>query len=248
VTGVGANVSQLRPGDAVLGFCVGALAEYARAKADRVVPKPVRLSFEQAAAVPMAALTALQGLRDTGGLRAGQRVLINGAAGGVGTYGVQIAAALGAEVTGVCSTGNVELVRSIGATHVIDYTAEDFTDGRGHYDVILDNVGNRPLSQLRRALTPTGTLLLNGGGSPGHVIGALAPMARAVVTDRFVRQRLRPFLSKPNRADLLTVTGLIDTDRLTPVLDRTYPLAQTAEGLRHVERGHTRGKVVITVR
>jgi NADPH:quinone reductase-like Zn-dependent oxidoreductase len=248
VTAVGANVSQLRPGDAVLGFCAGALAEYARAKADGVVPKPARLSFEQAAAVPMAALTALQGLRDTGGLRAGQRVLINGAAGGVGTYGVQIATALGAEVTGVCSSGNVELVRSIGAAHVVDYTAEDFTDGRVRYDVILDNVGNRPLSRLRQALTPTGTLLLNGGGSPGHVIGALGPMARAVVTDRFVRQRLRPFLSKPNRADLLTVTGLIDDERVTPVLDRTYPLAQTAEGLRHVERGHTRGKVVVTVR
>jgi NADPH:quinone reductase-like Zn-dependent oxidoreductase len=248
VTAVGANVSQVRPGDAVLGFCDGALAEYARAKADRVVPKPARLSFEQAAAVPMAALTALQGLRDTGAVRAGQRVLVNGAAGGVGTYAVQIATALGADVTGVCSTGNVELVRSLGASHVVDYTSEDFTDGRVRYDVILDNVGNRPLSRLRRALTPTGTLLLNGGGSPGHVIGALAPMARAVVTDRFVRQRLRPFLSKPDRADLLAVTELIDEDRLTPVIDRTYPLAETAEGLRHVERGHTRGKVVITIR
>jgi NADPH:quinone reductase-like Zn-dependent oxidoreductase len=248
VTAVGANVSQVRPGDAVLGFCDGALAEYARAKADRVVPKPARLSFEQAAAVPMAALTALHGLRDTGAVRAGQRVLVNGAAGGVGTYAVQIATALGADVTGVCSTGNVELVRSLGASHVVDYTSEDFTDGRVRYDVILDNVGNRPLSRLRRALTPTGTLLLNGGGSPGHVIGALAPMARAVVTDRFVRQRLRPFLSKPDRADLLAVTELIDEDRLTPVIDRTYPLAETAEGLRHVERGHTRGKVVITIR
>jgi NADPH:quinone reductase-like Zn-dependent oxidoreductase len=247
VTAVGANVRQLQPGDAVLGFCAGALAEYARAAADRVVPKPARLSFEQAAAVPMAALTALQGLRDIGAVRAGHRVLINGAAGGVGTYGVQIATALGAEVTGVCSSANLELVRSIGATHVVDYTAEDFTDGRTQYDVILDNVGNRPLRRLRRALTPTGTLLLNGGGSPGHVIGALGPIVRAVVTDRFVRQRLRPFLSKPNQADLLTVAGLIDDNRLTPVLDRTYPLAETADGLRHVERGHTRGKVVITV-
>ncbi len=247
VTAVGANVSQLRPGDAVLGFCAGALAEYARAKADRVVPKPARLSFEQAAAVPMAALTALQGLRDIAGVRAGHRVLINGAAGGVGTCGVQIATALGAEVTAVCSSGNVELVRSIGAIRVIDYTAEDFTRGGAQYDVILDNVGNRPLSRLRQVLTPTGTLLLNGGGSPGHVIGALGPIVRAAVTDRFVRQRLRPFLSKPNQADLLTVTGYIDDNRLTPVLDRTYPLAETADGLRHVERGHTRGKVVITV-
>jgi NADPH:quinone reductase-like Zn-dependent oxidoreductase len=147
----------------------------------------------------------------------------------------------------VCSAGNQELVRSLGATHVIDYAAEDFTDGRVRYDVLLDNVGNRPLSRLRRAVTPTGTLLLNGGGSPGHVIGPLGPIVRAAVTDRFVQQRLRPFRSKPNRADLLTVTGFIDDGRLTPVLDRTYPLAETADGLRHVERGHTRGKVVITV-
>ena len=212
-----------------------------------MVPKPAGLSFEQAAAVPMAALTALQGLRDIAGVRAGHRVLINGAAGGVGTYGVQIATALGAEVTAVCSSGNVELVRSIGAIRVIDYTVEDFTRGGAQYDVILDNVGNRPLSRLRQVLTPTGTLLLNGGGSPGHVIGALGPIVRASVTDRFVRQRLRPFLSKPNQADLLTVTGYIDDNRLTPVLDRTYPLAETADGLRHVERGHSRGKVVITV-
>jgi NADPH:quinone reductase-like Zn-dependent oxidoreductase len=247
VTAVGSNVRQLRPGDTVLGFCAGALAEYARAKAEEVVPKPARLTVEQAAAVPMAALTALQGLRDVGGVRAGHRVLINGAAGGVGSFGVQIARALGAEVTGVCSTGNLELVRSIGATHVVDYTAEDFTAGRARYDVILDNVGNRPLGRLRQALTPTGTLVLNGGGSPGKIIGAIAPMARAAVTDRFVRQRLRPFLAKPNQADLRALTGYIDEDRLTPVLDRTYPMAAVADGLRYVERGHTRGKVVITV-
>ena len=247
VTAVGPNVRELRPGDAVLGFCAGALAEYARGKAEEVVPKPARLSVELAAAVPMASLTALQGLRDAGGVRAGHRVLVNGAAGGVGTFAVQIATALGAEVTGVCSTGNVELVSSLGATHVVDYTAEDFTDGRVRYDVILDNVGNRPLGRLRQALTPTGTLVLNGGGSPGRVIGAIAPMARAVVTDRFVRQRLRPFVAKPNQADLRTLTGLVDDERLTPVLDRTYPMAATADGLRHVEQGHTRGKVVITV-
>jgi NADPH:quinone reductase-like Zn-dependent oxidoreductase len=247
VTAVGANVRELRPGDAVLGFCAGALAEYARARADRVVPKPARLSVEQAAAVPMAALTALQGLRDVARVRAGHRVLINGAAGGVGTFGVQIATALGAEVTGVCSAGNRELVRSLGAVRAIDYAVEDFTDGRVRYDVILDNVGNHPLGRVRRALTPTGTLLLNAGGSPGHVIGPLAPIARAAVTDRFVRQRLRPFMSKPNRADLLTITGYVDDGRLTPVIDRTYPMAETAQALRHVERGHTRGKVVVTV-
>jgi len=247
VTAVGASVTELRPGDVVLGFCAGALAEYARAGADRVVPKPARLSVEQAAAVPMAAVTALQGLRDVGGVRAGHRVLINGAAGGVGTYGVQIATALGAEVTGVCSAANRELVRALGAVRAIDYAVEDFTDGRVRYDVILDNVGNHPLGRVRRALTPTGTLLLNAGGSPGRVIGPLWPIARAAVTDRFVRQRLRPFLSTPNRADLLAITGYVDDGRLTPVIDRTYPLAETAEALRHVERGHTRGKVVITV-
>jgi NADPH:quinone reductase-like Zn-dependent oxidoreductase len=247
VEAVGANVRHLRPGEAVLGFCQGAFAECARASADKVVPKPPGLSFEEAAAVPMAALTALQGIRDVGQVRAGHRVLVNGAAGGVGTYAVQIATALGAEVTGVCSTGNVELVRSLGAAHVIDYTTEDFTDGRARYDVILDNVGNRPLRRVRRALTPAGTLVLNGGGSPGRVFGAVGSLARAVLVNAVVRQRLRPFIAKPKRADLLTLTGLIEDGKLTSVLDRTYPLAETAEGLRRVEQGHVRGKVVITV-
>ena len=247
VEAVGANVRGLRPGEEVLGFCQGAFAEYARAEADKVVPKPASLTFEQAAAVPMAALTALQGIRDVGAVRAGHRVLVNGAAGGVGTYAVQIATALGAEVTGVCSSRNVGLVRSIGAAHVIDYTTEDFTDGRTHYDVILDNVGNRPLSRLRRALTPTGTLVLNAGGSPGRVLGAVGSILRAVVVNGFVRQRLRPFMAKQKREDLLTLTGLIEDGKLTPVLDRTYPLADTAEGLRRVEQGHARGKVVVTV-
>jgi NADPH:quinone reductase-like Zn-dependent oxidoreductase len=247
VEAVGADVRGVQPGDEVLGFCPGAFAEYARAKADKVVPKPAGLSFEQAAAIPMAGLTALQGIRDVGAVRAGQRVLINGAAGGVGSYAVQIAAGLGAEVTGVCSTGNLELVRSIGAAHVIDYTTEDFTDGRVHYDVILDNVGNRPLRRLRRALTPTGTLVLNAGGSPGRVVGAVGPILRAVAVNAFVRQRLRPLVAKQKRDDLLTLTALIEEGKLTPVLDRTYPLADTADGLRHVEQGHARGKVVITV-
>ena len=247
VEAVGANVRGLRPGEEVLGFCRGAFAEYARAEADTVVPKPVRLTFEQAAAVPMAGATALRAIRDVGGVRAGHRVLVNGAAGGVGTYAVQIATALGAEVTGVCSTRNVELVRSIGAAHVVDYTTEDFTDGRARYDVILDNVGNRPLRRLRRALTPTGTLVLNGGGSPGRVVGAVGSLLRAVAVNTFVRQRLRPLMARQKRADLLTLTGLIEDGKLTPVLDRTYPLADTAEGLRRVEQGHARGKVVITV-
>jgi NADPH:quinone reductase-like Zn-dependent oxidoreductase len=247
VEAVGANVRGLRPGEEVLGFCPGAFAEYARAEADKVVPKPVGLTFEQAAAVPMAGATALRGIRDVGAVRAGDRVLVNGAAGGVGTYAVQIAAALGAQVTGVCSTRNVELVRSIGAAHVVDYTREDFTDGRARYDVILDNVCNRPLRRLRRALTPTGILVLNGGGSPGRVVGAVGSIVRAVVVNALVRERLRLVPHEQKRENLLTLTGLIEARKLTPVLDRTYPLADTAEGLRHLEQGHARGKVVITV-
>jgi NADPH:quinone reductase-like Zn-dependent oxidoreductase len=231
----------------VLGFCPGAFAEYARAAADQVVPMPPGLTFEQAAAVPVAATTALRGLREVAGVRSGHRVLVNGASGGVGTFAVPIAAALGAEVTGVCGPGNVELVRSLGAAHVVDYTDEDFTERRGHYDVILDNVGNRPLSQLRRALTPTGTLVLNGGGSPGHVIGPLGPMIRAIAADRFARQRLRSLPFRLDRSELLAVTALIEDGKLAPILGRTYPLPDTAEGLRHVERGHARGKLVITV-
>jgi NADPH:quinone reductase-like Zn-dependent oxidoreductase len=247
VEAVGANVHGLRPGDEVLGFCPGAFAEYARAEADKVVPKPAMLSFEQAAAVPMAATTALRGIRDVGEVRTGHRVLVIGAAGGVGTYAVQIAAALGAEVTGVCSARNVELVRSIGAAHVVDYTTEDFTDTPARYDVILDNVGNRPLSRLRRALTPTGTLVLNAGGSPGRVVGAVGSILRAVAVNAFVRQRLRPLPSKQDRQELLTVTELVEEGKLSPVLDRTYPLSDTAEGLRHVEHGHARGKVIISM-
>jgi NADPH:quinone reductase-like Zn-dependent oxidoreductase len=174
-------------------------------------------------------------------------VLVNGAAGGVGTYVMQIAAALGAEVTGVCSTSNVELVRSIGAAHVVDYTREDFTDGRVRYDVILDNVCNRPLRRLRRALTPTGTLMLNGGGSPGHVLGPVGSILRVVVVNGLVRERLRLVPHEQKRENLLTLTGLIETGKLTPALDRTYPLADTAGGLRYLEQGHARGKVVITV-
>ena len=247
VEAAGANVRGLRNGDEVLGFCRGAFAEYACAAADMVVPKPASLTFEQAAAVPIAATTALRGIRDVGEVTAGQRVLVNGAGGGVGTYAVQIAAALGAEVTGVCSTRNVGLVRSIGAAHVVDYTTEDFTDGRTHYDVILDNVSSLPLTRLRGALTPKGTLVLNGGGSPGHVFGPVAGIVRAVVANAFVSQRLRPLLSRQNREELLAVTGLIQDGKLTPVVDRTYPLAETVEGLRHVEQGHARGKVVVTV-
>jgi len=247
VEAAGANVRGLRAGDAVLGFCRGAFAEYACAAADKVVAKPAGLTFDQAAAVPVAATTALRGIRDVGEAQAGQRVLVNGAGGGVGTFAVQIAAALGAEITGVCSTRNVELVRSIGATHVIDYTTEDFADGRTRYDVILDNVSSLPLTRLRGALTPKGTLVLNGGGSPGHVFGPVAGMLRAMAANAFVSQRLRPLPSRQDRDELLAVTGLIEDGKLMPVVDRIYPLAETAEGLRTVEQGHTRGKVVVTV-
>jgi NADPH:quinone reductase-like Zn-dependent oxidoreductase len=247
VEAVGSNVRGLQPGDEVLGFFRGAFAEYACAAADMVVPKPASLTFEHAAAVPIAATTALRGIRDVGAVKAGQRVLVNGAGGGVGTYAVQIAVALGANVTGVCSTGNVELVRSIGAAHVIDYTKEDFTQGPTRYDMILDNVSSLPLERLRGVLTSKGTLVLNGGGSPGHVFGPIAGILKAVVVNPFVSQRLRPLPSKQKQEELLAVTGLIEDGKLTPVVDRTYPLADTAEGLRHVEQGHARGKIVVTL-
>ena len=244
---VGANVNDLRPGDDVLGWFDGSFGEFARGNADRVVPKPCRLSFEEAAAIPMAGETALRAIRDVGQVQAGHRVLVNGAAGGVGHLAVQIAVALGAEVTGVCSTSNVELVRSLGAAHVVDYTAADFTDGREQYDVLLDNVGNQPLRRLRRALTPMGTLVYNAGGAPGHVFGPIGSILRVVVLNGLVSQRFRPLPSDWTREHLLAVTELIEAGKLTPVVDRTFPLADTAAGLHHVEQGHARGKVVVTV-
>jgi NADPH:quinone reductase-like Zn-dependent oxidoreductase len=247
VEAVGANVHGLKPGDEVFGFVRGAFAEYACAAADKVVPKSASLTFEQSAALPIAATTALRGIRDVGAVQAGQRVLVNGAGGGVGSFAVQIAAAIGAEVTGVCSTGNVELVRSLGAAHVIDYTAEDFTAGSIRYDVILDNVSSLPLKRLRGVLTPKGTLVLNGGGSPGHVFGPITVLLKAMVVNLFVSQRLRPLPSKENQQELLDVTALVEDGKLTPVIDRTYTLAETAEGVRHVEQGHARGKAVVTV-
>ena len=247
VEATGPDAGGLRPGDEVIGLVPGAFAEYALAKADLMVPKPAGLTFEQAAAVPMAGTTALRAIQQVGEVRSGHRVLVNGAGGGVGTFAVQIAAALGAEVTGVCSTRNLDLVRSIGAAHVIDYKTADFTAGRVRYDVILDNVGNRPLRRLRQALAPTGTLVYNAGGSPGHLIGAVGAGVQVAVVNGFARQRLRVLGFVQERADLLAVTGLIEAGTLTPVLGRTYPLADTAEGLRHVEAGHARGKVVITV-
>jgi NADPH:quinone reductase-like Zn-dependent oxidoreductase len=248
VEAVGANVRGLRPGDEVLGRFEGAFAEYARADVNLVVAKPARLTFEQAAAVTMAGQTALRAIRDAGQVRAGQRVLVNGAAGGVGSFAVQIAVALGAEVTGVCSTGSVDLVRSIGAAHVVDYTKDDFTDGRVRFDVIQDNVGNQPLTRLRRALTPTGTLVINAGGPPsGQVFGPIGGILRVLAVNAVVRQRLRPLPDKWTREHLLAVVDLVEAGQLTPVVGRTYPLSDTAAAMRYLEQGHARGKVVVTV-
>lgn len=242
VEAVGKDVTRFKPGDEVFGECAGGgCAEYACATEGRFVAKPASLTFEQAAAVPVSALAALQGLRDAGRLQPGQRVLINGASGGVGTYAVQIAKALGAEVTGVCSTRNLDMVRSIGADHVIDYTQEDFTRSGQSYDLILDNVGSRSFSDCRRALTPEGTLLPNtGNAGMGYVI-------KAFVRSAFVRQQGRPFVSTPKSEDLVVLKELVETGKVTPVIDRTYPLSETPEALEYVGKGHARGKVVITI-
>ncbi|TWD16260.1 NADPH:quinone reductase-like Zn-dependent oxidoreductase [Streptomyces sp. T12] len=251
VAAVGAGVRGVRPGDEVLGFCPGAFAEYALTTPDLLVPKPTRLTFEQSAALPMAAVTALRGIRTVGRVRPGQRVLVIGAGGGVGSFAVQAAVALGAEVTGVCGAEKTGLVRSLGAAHVVDHAREDVTDGRRRYDVILDNVGNRPPSRMRRALTPTGTLVANGGGPPGRVFGAIGGMLHVLALNTVVRQRLAVILptapSGPAHEDLTAVTALVESGRLTPVIGRTYRLADAADAVRHVERGHARGKTVLTV-
>jgi NADPH:quinone reductase-like Zn-dependent oxidoreductase len=248
VEAVGTNVSQVQPGEEVFGICEGSFAEYACARPGKLAPKPANLTFEQAAAVPISGLTALQALRDTGKIQPGQQVLVIGAAGGVGTFAVQLAKALGAEVTGVCSTTKVDLVRSIGADHVVDYTREDFADGARHWDLIVDTAGRRSLSQLRRALTRRGTLVIVGGEGGGRWLGGFdRQILRAPLRSALVRQRLRPFISKERRADLVVLKGLIEDGKVTPVIDRTYPLSEVSEAIRHLEEGHARGKVVITV-
>jgi NADPH:quinone reductase-like Zn-dependent oxidoreductase len=244
IAAVGKDVGGLRPGDEVFGWCAGAFAEYARAPADQLVRKPANLTFEQAASVGVSASTALQLLRDDGRVQPGQRVLINGASGGVGTFAVQIAKAFGAEVTGVCSARNVELVRSIGADHVVDYAAEDFTTASDRYDFILDNVGNHSMARTRRALTPTGTLVSNGGG---HVGGKLSRTMRTMLVSRFVRGQAGPTIKTQNRADLLALSELVEAGKLKPVIDSTYPLARTAEAIARVATGHARGTVVVSV-
>jgi NADPH:quinone reductase-like Zn-dependent oxidoreductase len=251
VSEAGANVTDLRPGDEVFGSCAdliigGAFAKYARAPRGKVVPKPATVTFEQAASVPVAAVTALQALRDKARVRPGQQVLINGASGGVGTFAVQIAKVLGAQVTGVCSTRNTGLVTSIGADAVIDYTRDDFTRGTRCFDVILDNVANHPLSHCRRVLTPKGTLVPNAN-TRGRWIGGYGRTIKALVMARFVPQHIRPFLAAVNHDDLITLAGLTGSGKITPVIDRTYPLSQVPEAIRYLEEGHARGKIVITV-
>ncbi len=247
VEAVGRNVTQLGPGDEVFGACTGAFAEYASARASALARKPSNLTFEQAAAVPVAGITALQGLRDKGRVQAGHKVLINGAAGGVGTFAVQIAKWLGAEVTGVCSTRTVEMVRSIGADHVVDYTREDFTRTGSRYDVILDMIGSRSLSDRRRALTPRGTLVIVGSTDNGRWLGPLKALLAAVVVSPFVSQKLRPIMTQASQSDFKVLQELLTAGRLRPVIDRTYSLSQVPEAICYLEEGHARGKVVITL-
>jgi NADPH:quinone reductase-like Zn-dependent oxidoreductase len=248
VEAVGSNVTQFRPGDEVFGICEGSFAEYACVRQDKAAPKPATLTFQQAAAVPISALTALQGLRDKGAVQPGQKALIIGAAGGVGSFAVQLAKAFGAEVTGVCSPTKVDLVRSIGADHVVDYTHDDVTDGTRHYDLILDTAGRRSLARLRRALTPKGTLVIVGGEGGGRWLGGFQRQALwAPLLSLFVSQKLRGFVSKERKQDLQVLRELIEAGKLTPVIDRTYPLGETPEAIRYWGQGHARGKVVITV-
>jgi len=253
VEAVGAKVIAFHPGDQVFGTCKGAFAEYVCGKETRFAAKPVGLTHAQAAAIPVAGCTALQALRDHGRLQRGQHVLVNGAAGGVGTFAVQIAKALGAHVTGVCSTRNVDLVRSIGADHVVDYTAEDFTQHEGRYDLIVKVAGTRSVAAMRKALAPRGTLVVVGGGvgratdDGTGLLELLNLMVGGRVLSPFVRQRCVMFIAQSRQSDLVLLSGLTEAGHVTPVIDRTYALADVPEAIRYLEAGHARGKVVIAV-
>ena len=249
VEAVGANVTAFRPGDEVMGTAEhGSFAELAATPANKLVPKPAGLSFEEAAAIPVSGVTALRAVRDEGKVRPGQSVLVIGASGGVGSLAVQIAKGMGATVTGVCSSAKADLVRSIGADDVIDYTREDFADGTRRWDLIVDTAGRRPLSQLRRALTPKGTLVIVGGDGGGHWTGGFfRGMLRAPLVSLFVGQRMRGLATKITHDDLVTLTELIEVGTLTPVLDRTYPLIEAPDAIRYLAQGHAAGKIVITV-
>jgi len=251
VEAVGKNVTKFKPGDEVFGGRTGAFAEYVCVRESRAVAlKPANVTFEQAASVPIAAITALQGVRDKGKVQPGQKVLINGASGGVGTFAVQIAKSMGADVTGVCSTRNLDLVRSLGADHVINYTKEDFTKSAQRYDVILDNVANRSLSECRGVLNPEGRYVLIGGGgvNESRWIGpGLIHAFKAMVLSKFVNQKMGMMLAQLNHDDLAFLADLMQSGKVTPVIDRTYTLSQTAEAIRYLEQGHARGKVVINL-
>jgi NADPH:quinone reductase-like Zn-dependent oxidoreductase len=247
VEAVGAGVTNLKPGDEVFGWCTGALAEYACALAEHFLPKPTNITLEQAAAVGASASTALQLLRDQGRIQPGQKVLINGASGGVGTFAVQIAKAFGAEVTGVCSRKNAEMVRSIGADHVIDYTSEDFTRSDQRYDFILDNVANHSLSDTRRVLTSTGRLQSNNGTAGGRWFGTMGTVIKTAAASMFDKRQLGPHIKFVNRKDHEVLKGLIEDGKIRPVIDATYRLSESPEAIGHVGEGHARGTVVITV-
>jgi NADPH:quinone reductase-like Zn-dependent oxidoreductase len=247
VEAVGRGVTTLQPGDEVFGIGAGTFAEYAVAPVGKLAPKPVGLTFAQAAALPVSASTALQAVRDHGGVTAGQKVLVIGASGGVGTFAVQIANAFGAEVTGVCSTAKVDLVRSLGADHVVDYSVGDgLAVGDQRYDVVLDIGGNRPLGQLRTVLSPHGTLVIVGGEGGGRWLG-IGRQLRATALSPFVRQKLRMFINRENAADLAVLTGLIDSGQVTSAVDRTLPLAEAPAAVAYMAEGRARGKVVVEV-
>ena len=248
VEAVGANVTGFDVGDEVMGTANGTFAELALTQPDKLVPKPSNLTFEQAAAIPVSGTTALRAVRDEGRVQPGQRVLVIGAAGGVGSLVVQIAKALGAEVTGVSGTSKTDLVRSIGADDVIDYTREDFTDGSRHWDLIVDTAGRRPLRQLRRALTPKGTLVVVGGDGGGRWTGGFfRGILRGPLVSLFVGQRLRGLATKIQKEDLVTLVEMIEAGTITPVIDRTYPLIEAPDAVRHLAEGHAAGKIVVTV-
>ena len=247
VEAIGTDVTRFQPGDEVFGIGQGTYADYARAPENKLAPKPSNLTFEQAAAVAISGLTALQGLRDKGKVEPGQKVLIIGASGGVGTYAVQLAKTFGTEVTAVCSTAKVALVRSLGADHVIDYTHEDFAAGERRYDVILDIGGNSSLSRLRGALAPKGTLVISGGETGGRWLGGADRQLRALLLSRFVDQKLTTFISSENHEDMIVLKDLIESRKITPVIDRTFRLSEAPEAIRYVKHGNARGKVVITL-
>jgi NADPH:quinone reductase-like Zn-dependent oxidoreductase len=247
VAAVGKDGTGFQPGDEVFGIGMGSYAEYTRVSEDKLAAKPANLTFEQAAVVPISGLTALQAVRDSGKVQPGQKVLIIGASGGVGTFAVQIAKSFGAEVTGVCSTTKVDLVRSLGADHVIDYTREDFAEREHYYDVILDTGGHSSLSHLRRALAPKGTLVIVGAETDGKWFGGFDRSIRAMVLSRFVSQDLVAFVNSENADDLIALKELIEAGKVTPVIDRTYPLSEASKAIHYLDEGHARGKVAITV-